>query len=167
MIKRRQFLILGSLLGLSPYIQAKEVSTFEKEFKTIEATLFAVQQHMFPEGSKLPSADSMHVTQFVLETITHKSYDRDIKAFVLEGAKELHKREKGQFVSMTVEEKEKALRAYEKTDYGSNWLGRILTLTMEGMFSDPVYGSNVKEGGWKALGAFGGFPRPKTRYMDV
>lgn len=167
MIKRRQFLILGSLLGLSPYVQAKEISTFEKEFKTIETTLFAVQQHMFPEGSKLPSAASMQVTQFVFETISHKSYDRDIKAFVLEGAKELHKREKGQFVSMTDQEKEKALRAYEETNYGSNWLSRILTLTMEGMFCDPVYGSNIKEGGWKALGAYGGFPRPKTRYMDV
>ena len=167
MIKRRQFLILGSLLGLSPYIQAKDISTFEKEFKAIEATLFAVQQHMFPEGSKLPSAASMHVTQFVFETITHKSYDRDIKAFVLEGAKELHKREKGQFVSMTDQEKEKALRAYEETNYGSNWLSRILTLTMEGMFCDPVYGSNIKEEGWKALSAYGGFPRPKTRYMDV
>ena len=167
MIKRRQFLILGSILGLSPYVQAKSISTFEKEFKSIETTLFAVQQHMFPQGSKLPSAASMHVTQFVFETITHKSYDRDIKAFVLEGAKELHKREKGQFVSMTAQEKEKALRAYEETDYGSNWLSRILTLTMEGMFCDPVYGSNIKEGGWKALGAYGGFPRPKTRYMDV
>lgn len=167
MIKRRQFLILGSLLGLSPYVQGKEISTFEKEFKAIETTLFAVQQHMFPEGSNLPSAASMHVTQFVFETITHKSYDRDIKAFVLEGAKELHKREKGQFVSMTDQEKEKALRAYEETNYGSNWLSRILTLTMEGMFCDPVYGSNIKEGGWKALGAYGGFPRPKTRYMDV
>lgn len=166
-MKRRNFLAFSSILGLSPYIQAKELSAFEKEFKSIEATLFAVQQHMFPEGSKLPSATSMHVTQFVLETITHKSYDRDIKDFVLEGAKELDKREKGRFVSMTVEEKEKALRAYEETNYGSNWLSRILTLTMEGIFSDPIYGSNIKEAGWKSLGAYGGFPRPKTKYMDV
>ena len=166
-MKRRNFLAFSSILGLSPYIQAKELSAFEKEFKSIEATLFAVQQHMFPEGSKLPSATSMHVTQFVLETITHKSYDRDIKDFVLEGAKELDKREKGRFVSMTVEEKEKALRAYEETNYGSNWLSRILTLTMEGIFSDPIYGSNLKEAGWKSLGAYGGFPRPKTKYMDV
>lgn len=167
MIKRRKFLILGSLLGLSSYVQGEETSTFEKEFKAIEATLFAVQQHLFPVGSKLPSADSMNVTQFVFETITHKSYDRDIKAFVLEGTKELNKREKGRFVSMNVEEKEKALRAYEETNYGSNWLSRILTLTMEGMFSDPIYGSNIKEAGWKSLGAYGGFPRPKTKYMDV
>lgn len=148
-------------------MRAKEISTFEKEFKEIEATLFAVQQHMFPEDSKLPSADSMHVTQFVFETITHKSYDRDIRAFVLEGAKELKKREKGRFIAMTAKEKENALRAYEETNYGSNWLSRILTLTMEGLFCDPIYGSNVKEAGWKALGAYGGFPRPKTRYMDV
>ena len=167
MIKRRKFLILGSLLGLSSYVQGKETSTFEKEFKAIEATLFAVQQHLFPEGSKLPSAASMNVTQFVFETITHKSYDRDIKAFVLEGAKELNKREKGRFVSMNAEEKEKALRAYEETNYGSNWLSRILTLTMEGIFSDPIYGSNIKEAGWKSLGAYGGFPRPKAKYMDV
>jgi len=154
-------------MGLSPYIQAKETSTFEKEFEDIETILFAVQQHMFPEGSKLPSAASMRVTQFVFETITHKSYDRDIKLFILEGAKELQEREKGLFLSMTEKEKENALRAYEETNYGSNWLSRILTLTMEGLFCDPIYGSNVNEAGWKALGAYGGFPRPKTRYMDV
>lgn len=166
-MKRRSFLLFSSALGLSPYIQAKEISIFEKEFNTIEAILSAVQQHMFPPGGKLPSASSMHVTQFVFETITHKSYDRDIRVFILEGAKELQKRERGQFISMPEKEKENALRAYEKTNYGSNWLSRILTLTMEGLFCDPIYGSNIKEAGWKALGAYGGFPRPKTRYMDV
>ena len=40
-----------------------------------------------------------------------------------------------------------------------------MTITMEGMFSDPIYGSNIKESGWKALGAYGGFPRPKTKYL--
>ncbi len=167
MIKRRQFLILGSLLGLSPYIQAKEMSAFEKAFKKLEPTISAVQEHMFPQGSKIPSAKSMKVTQFLFETMTHKSFDKDIKAFVLEGAKELEKREKGRFVSMTDSDKEKALRAYEETNYGRNWLSRIITLTMEGLFCDPIYGSNIKEAGWKALGAYGGFPRPKTRYMEL
>jgi hypothetical protein len=167
MIKRRQFLILGSLLGLSPYIQAKEMSAFEKAFKKLEPTLSTVQEHLFPEGSKLPSAKSMNVTQFLFETMMHKSFDKDIKAFVLEGANELEKREKGRFVSMSYEEREKALRAYEETSYGRNWLSRIMTLSMEGMFSDPIYGSNIKEAGWKALSSYGGFPRPKTRYMEL
>jgi len=166
-MKRRKFLILGSALGLSSYIQAKEVSTFEKTFKKVEPTLFAVQEHLFPDGSKIPSATSMNATQFLFETMMHKSFDKDIKAFVLDGAKELENREKGRFTSMAKQEKEKALRAYEKTNYGRNWLSRIITLTMEGLFSDPIYGSNIKEAGWKALSSYGGFPRPKTRYIEL
>ena len=166
-MKRRNFLILGSVLGLSPYIEAKEVSAFERSFKKVEATISAVQEHMFPKGSKIPSASSMNVTQFLFETITHKSYDKDIRVFVLEGAEELMQREKGQFTSMNSKAKEKALREYEETNYGSNWLSRIMTITMEGLFSDPLYGSNIKESGWKALGAYGGLPRPVSRYITL
>jgi hypothetical protein len=167
MMKRRKFLILGSALGLSPYIQAKEIDDIEKQFHEVEQTLFAVQEHMFPEGSRLPSARSMRTTQFLLETMKHNSFDKDIRAFVLEGAKELKRREKGRFISMTQQEKERALRAYEETNYGRSWLSRMMTLTMEGLFSDPIYGSNIKEEGWRALFAFGGFPRPTTRYIEL
>jgi len=166
-MKRRNFLILGSVLGLSPYIEAKELSVFERSFKKVEAAIFAVQEHLFPKGSKIPSAASMNVTQFLFETITHKSYDKDIRVFVLEGAEELMKREKGKFTSMGSKEKEQALRSFEKTNYGSNWLSRIMTITMEGLFSDPIYGSNVKESGWKALGSYGGLPRPTSRYIEL
>ncbi|HSR73401.1 MAG TPA: gluconate 2-dehydrogenase subunit 3 family protein [Sulfurovum sp.] len=165
--KRRQFLLWGSLLGLSPYLHAKSLRSYEKAFRQIEPTIASVQQHMFPDGSKLPSAKAMNATQFLFETVTHKSFDRDIRAFVLEGARELFEREKGRFVSMSYQEKEKALRAYEETAYGRSWLSRIMTLTMEGFFSDPIYGSNINEAGWGAIDAYGGFPRPKTRYIDL
>jgi hypothetical protein len=171
-MKRRKFLVLGSVLSLSPYIDAKESNGFEKsafgkEFRKVEKLIAAVQEHMFPEGSKLPSARSMDTSTFLFETITHKSYDKDIRAFILGGAEELDVRTKGRFLSMNTKEKEKALRAYENTGYGSNWLSRIMTVTMEGLFSDPVYGSNKKEAGWKALNAYGGMPRPKTRYVEL
>ncbi len=122
---------------------------------------------MFPAGSKIPAAVSMNVTQFLFETITHKSYDKDIRVFVLEGAEELMKREKGQFISLSSKEKEQALRSYEKTNYGRNWLSRMMSITMEGLFSDPIYGSNIKESGWKALGSYGGLPRPTSRYIAL
>ena len=109
-MKRRKFIILGSALGLSPYIQAKEISDFEKRFEKVEPILSAVQEHLFPAGSKIPSAKSMNATQFLFETMMHKSFDKDIKAFVLDGAKELEMREKGPFMFMTEQEKEKALR---------------------------------------------------------
>ena len=166
-MQRRNFLILGSLLGISPYIEAKESTPFTHKFEKVKATIAAVQAHMFPEDSKLPSAKAMNTIQFLFETVAHKSYDRDIRAFVIEGAEELIEREKGKFTSMSLKEKEKALRAFEETSYGSNWLSRIMTLTMEGLFSAPVYGSNKQGKGWKALHAYGGEPKPKVRYVEL
>jgi len=166
-MQRRNFLILGSLFGLSSALKAKESTAFEKSFQEVKETIAAVQAHMFPEGSKIPSAKQMQTIQFLFETVNHESYDKDIRAFVLEGAKELMLREKGRFVSMNESEKEKALRAYEETSYGANWLSRIMTLTMEGLFSAPVYGSNIDEAGWKALHAYGGMPQPATRYIAL
>jgi len=163
--KRRDFLIWGSLLGISPYLHAKNLRRYEKVFRQIEPTIAAVQEHMFPSGSKLPSAKAMNATQFLFETVTHQSFDRDIRRFVLEGAKELESREKGRFALMSHQEKEKALRSYEETTYGKSWLSRIMILTIEGMFGDPIYGSNTKEAGWKSINAYGGLPRPHTRYI--
>jgi hypothetical protein len=167
-MKRRNFLILGSVFGLSSTLMGKSNNVvFSKSLKSVEKTIQSVQQHLFPEGSQIPSARSMNVTQFLLETITHPSYDKDIRVFVIEGAEELESREDGKFTSLSEKEKERALRSYEETHYGSNWLSRIMTLTMEGIFSDPIYGSNVKESGWKALASYGGLPRPTTRYITL
>jgi len=166
-MQRRHFLILGSLLGASPYIEAKAQSDFSKKFENVKITIAAVQEHMFPSGSRIPSAREMNTIRFLFETVEHKSYDKDIRAFVLEGAQELIDREKGKFNTMTAAEKEKALRAFEETSYGRNWLSRIMTLTMEGLFSAPVYGSNQKEAGWKALSAYGGEPKPTVRYVEL
>lgn len=165
MLKRRTFLILGSLLGLSSYIDAKKNSSYSERFHKVESTIEAVQNHMFPQGSKLPSARQMKTIRFLYETMMHPSFDKDIKRFVLEGAETLAEQQQEDFVSLSRDEKEKALRTFEESNYGSSWLSRIMTLTMEGLFSDPIYGANQHEEGWKAIGAYGGIPRPKERYL--
>ena len=165
-MKRRTFLILGSVVGLFVAVASRKNDDFKEVFQQVEQTLLAVQEHMFPEKSMLPSAKSINATQFLFETMSNKSFDKDIRVFVVEGAKELERRERGHFAQLAFLEKENALRAYEKTNYGSSWLSRIMTLTMEALFADPVYGANTKEKGWNALGSYGGFPRPATRYME-
>ncbi|MDM5272526.1 gluconate 2-dehydrogenase subunit 3 family protein [Sulfurovum sp. zt1-1] len=162
---RRDFLVTSAVVGLSTSIQAQGVSIESKELKAVEPIIAAVQQHMFPRESKLPSAKAMNTITFLLETITHSSYDRDIRRFVIEGAQELERRTEGKFLTMDSAEKERVLRSYEETSYGSNWLARIMTLTMEAIFSDPIYGSNIVQEGWKAVESFGGLPRPKQRYI--
>lgn len=167
-MKRRFFLFLGSATFLSTVVKAEGYKRkTEKQRKSAEKTIASVQQHLFPENSSLPSSRSMFMTRFLFDTILHASYDKDIRAFVIEGAEELEKREKGKFILLSAEKKERALRAYEATSYGSSWLSRIMVLSMEALFSDPVYGSNRQEAGWKALNTYGGFPRPKTKYIEL
>jgi len=166
-MKRRRFLKIGALCGLSSCLDAKTATAFQKEFNSLYGVIDAVLGHMFPPGSQIPSAQEVRLTAFVYQTISHPSYDKDIRAFVVEGAKELDKRTQGRFVQMKHSQKERVLREYEMTGYGDNWLGRMMTLGMEGLFSDPVYGANPKEEGWKALGAYGGQPRPIQRYLGL
>lgn len=164
---RRDFLATSAAAGLSVSLHAQEA---DAETKTLEAALpliAAVQQHMFPEAGSLPSAKAMDAVTFLKETITHGSYDRDIRRFVIEGAQELDRRTKGKFLTMNHAKKEAALRSYEESRYGSNWLTRIMTLTMEAIFSDPIYGSNIGQKGWKSVGSSGGVPRPKERYIAL
>ena len=132
----------------------------------VYSVIAAVQQHMFPEGSSIPSATAFHATQFTAETIMHPTYDKDIRKFVIEGAEELQSREKQQFLHYDPRQKEKALRAYEETGYGSGWLDRMMLLSLEGLLGDPIYGGNSKELGWKTLQTRGGDPRPTSRYAQ-
>ncbi len=167
-MKRRNFLLVSSIFGLSSYLMGKDKKVrIDKSLKDVEKIIEEVQKHFFPENSQMPSAKSMHTIQFLQETISHKTYDRDIYIFIIEGAKKLQSREKGKFIYYSSEDKEIALRKYEKTLYGSRWLSRIMLLTMEAIFSDPIYGSNIDENGWKALKVQGGRPRPTTRYIKL
>ena len=86
---------------------------------------------------------------------------------MIDGAKELELQEKGKFTQLSFEAKEKALRKFERWHYGKSWLSRMMTLSMEGLFCDPIYTRDRKEESWNSLSSFGGFPRPSSRYIDV
>ncbi len=167
-MKRRDFLISGTLLAQGICLEAATQTPLSMEnvpddvWQMIETVL----EHMFPDHSTIPSAKSMKLILFVRQTLMHPSYDKDIRRFLIEGAQKLHKQSKERFFFMSSESREEALRSYEKTDEGRQWLQRIMILGMEGVFGDPVYGANIGEAGWKALGTSGGAPRPKTRYIE-
>ena len=164
-MRRRKFLRWGALLGVPSFLYAKIPYYKRMSFSEVYLYIEAVQAHMFPKESQLPSSAEMAMTPFLFETIAHPSYYRDIRIFVIEGAEKLAKRENGKFVTYLAEERERALRRYEKTAYGKRWLSRILILSMEALLSDPVYGSNRQEKGWRALHVEGGNPRPAQRYL--
>jgi hypothetical protein len=162
MKSRRVFI---GAVGLS-IVYAKS-STTTRLPESIYNVISKVQGHLFPKGSLLPSAKLFGATQFLESTIYHSSYDRDIREFVLKGAKELMEREHNLFLEYQPYQVERALRAFEKTSIGGGWLNRVMILSIEALLSDPIYGGNFKELGWRALGTMGGEPRPTSRYIEL
>jgi len=165
-MKRRNFLIASSLVASTSFIEATD-NKFISKFNSVRDIIEALSLHFFPPKSSISSAKDMKITQFLFETMSHQSFDKDIKDYVIEGAIDLDKRTKGKFITMNYKDKERVLREYEKTSFGSSWLSRMLRLMIEGMFCDPIYGSNVGEGGWKSINSYGAYPRPKNRYIGI
>lgn len=133
--------------------------------KDIYNHIEAIQEHFFPKDSTLPSAKEFRAIEFLNSTIYHKSFDRDIRELVIDGAKEFIKYSKGKFLTYNRKEREKLLREYEESSSGANWLSRIMVLSIEALLSDPIYGGNFKKSGWIALKTDAGEPRPKSRYI--
>jgi hypothetical protein len=122
---------------------------------------------MFPEKSLLPSAKKMHAAQFLFDTMADKTFNPEIRQLIIKGAARFEHYTEGKFTLLTAGEKEYALRSYEMSEEGKRWLSQMMVLTLEGLFGDPIYGSNIDESGWQALHVEGGMPRPKTRYIGI
>ena len=166
-MNRRVFLSLSAVTTTTTLLYPTESFHTHQLPKDIYQLIERVQEHLFPDGSVIPSAKEFKATVFLDGTLSHPSFDKDIKAFVIEGAESLQEREDYMFLTYDEARREKALRAFEETSKGSGWLNRIMILTLEGMLSDPLYGGNSGEFGWQALGTRGGDPRPTVRYVEL
>ncbi|SFD81713.1 gluconate 2-dehydrogenase gamma chain [Paenibacillus catalpae] len=75
------------------------------------------------------------------------------------------------FVEIAPEEQDAVLTAFEKNDIGikdvpaSNFFAMFLNLTLEGAYSDPLYGGNRNMAGWK-MRNFPGNQMSYTEYID-
>lgn len=169
MLTRRKFLLVSTLctstLAVHPYISEKS-KLLSKRFDKVVETIVSIQLHMFPLGILGHSLPLQALENFLRTTLFEPRYDPDIRLFVIEGAERFIAINKTFVVSMKTSQKEKQLRQYEETNYGSAWLSRIMTLTMEALFSDPIYAVNSDEKMWKMLQTYGGYPRPKSEYMQ-
>jgi hypothetical protein len=164
-MNRRGFVSLCAVNGAISILHSKD--KIDKSLpKDIYNTIQAVQEHFFPLNITLPSASEFGATKFLNSTIFHKSFDKDIKDFVISGAEEFMIQENGKFIEYDSNKKEIALRKFENTSLGANWLSRIMILSLEALLSDPIYGGNIKQSGWDFLQTTGGNPRPINRYAN-
>lgn len=167
MHSRRKFILWSSMMGTAFAMDSTPQSgqLMQRLNKVID-TIVSVQWHMFPLSSTDIDVWKYRYRLFIEKTLFETHFDADIRAFIIEGAEKLIAMQDKSFHLLSRLQKEDVLRKYEKSRYGSAWLSRILTLTMEAAFSDSVYGCNYTEEMWKFIESYGGYPRPKSEYLQ-
>ncbi len=128
------------------------------------ATLTAVQNHLFPTTDDAPGATELHAATYYSWTLMDTEKDPKVIQKMRDGLKwieeEAQKLYQNSFVSLSHNQKETALRSLEKEGYGESWISLTLTNIFEALLSDPIYGANTNQSGWKWLDHTPGIPRP-------
>ena len=132
-------------------------------------TLTAVQNHLFPTSKNSPGASEIHAAQYYTWVLmdTEKDPDsleqlRDGIRWTKETADETYAKK---FFDLDFDEKEKVIQIMANEGWGEGWLSATLTLIFEALLSDPIYGSNTDEEGWKWLEHASGNPRADKSQM--
>ena len=172
---RRTFLLRGgaalatvaALAGL-PYALHRNL-TRETSFVLFSShqleALSAVQEHLFPKDADSPGAADINAAAYLETAITAPGIDPDTRNTVVNGLGRLQdasrERFDGPFNSLNDELREQLLRYLaDQTRWGRAWLSLLMYYLFEALLSDPVYGGNPDEIGWRWLEHQPGFPRP-------
>ena len=162
---RRVFILAligaGTALALLPQNSKTHINI--APFKVIQA----VQETFFPKGLKAPSALEFGATNYLLNVSSHSSFLKSDLKFLFHGA-DLLINAQNDFLTMNPKERDEALRDFvNSSDKAENWASLLLFYTLEALLSDPIYGGNRNELGWKWLGHNTGQPQPKVKFAEV
>ncbi len=160
-MKRRVFLILGTSVSVSSAFFGFFGTKKEDKWLTLQD----VQNHIFPQHGSFPSAGQIESVRYLKMVSKDDSFDQTDLDFIFDGVREVQRR--GWLSKISDDEKERLLLAFSKTTFGENWLSIVLNYTFEALLSDPLYGGNVHQQGWKSLNHNPGQPRPKSRFGVV
>ena len=153
--------LAGTALALLP--QGAKTSLNIEPFKVIEA----VHAVLFPKGLKAPSASEFGATAYLATVSTHSSFWKDDLKFLSHGATLLIE-EESDFLTMNPSDRDEALRDFvSDSPKGESWVALILFYTLEALLSNPIYGGNRDELGWKWLNHHTGEPQPKVKFAEL
>lgn len=141
-MKRRTFLIFTLILGCSKLFAGNKAKQSRLEY------INSILNHMFPTTAEFNGFDKINGIKFFIYVIKHPTFNKDDLNFLMDGVDRFIF-DHPDFIQLSNTGKEKALREFENTTYGQNWLSTLLYYGLEAMLGDPIYGGNKNFSGWK------------------
>jgi len=174
---RRQFVkvaLIGGAISQIPFLASCENEYAKNEVKALvdgETYLIdrnyirAVQQILFPKDELGPGALELKSDLYLIWVLNDQLLDPWDNEFVINGFQRLNKKAKEgfnkDFIDLNSKQQEDLISRASVSDWGEDFLSKILTLIFESMFANPNYGSNPDSIGWKWLNHQAGFPQPE------
>lgn len=165
-MKRRDFIKLSAiLLGTTAFADttkgyALHVSIVGEPF----LTLLHVFEDLFPPNIAMPSIHKINILGFMKAVLADKRVQHSTKQQIIEGVKWLNLTANNSYdknyIELSYVQRQNLLIGISQKEWGDNWLWNLMNFGFEAMFSDPVYGGNLQENGWKWVDHVSGSPRP-------
>jgi len=162
-MKRREFIVTTSIIGLSSALNSQEFKSDDTFSWLIIDNVYDI---LFPKTETMPSAKEFNATSYLQINSKDKSFDEDDRAYILQGALDFNNAFPN-FLKLDLEEKQNIIERTNSSEYGQEWLTKLVYYGIEALLSDPIYGGNVNEIGWKSLNHKTGKPQPKQKYAKV
>ncbi len=160
-MKRRNFIKFATISAIMLSTSTVVARTFPKNHLEV---LDEVLEIVFPKTSTMPSAKEFKALNYLVQNISHKTFDNDDKVLITDGTKDflsafpefltLNKKEKNELIFSVIKE----------NDYAKSWVSKVAYYGIEALFSDPIYGGNFEQIGWKSINHNIGYPRPIKTY---
>jgi len=160
------YLSMPLYFGCNPE-ESKLISNKELEI------LKNVHKILFPDYKTTPTIDQIHTDKFIVFILEDSFYDEDQKQYLKNGIKWLNEfaneEYDSDYLDLNPSIQSEIISKITKKSWGESWLSYNLTLIFEALLSDPLYGFNTNEIGWKWLSHQSGQPRAtnKTMYPQI
>jgi len=136
-------------------------------------TLGLVQEHLFPSEVQVPGAREVNALSYLRFVMSWQGTDPAEPRSLRSGLDRLQEitaqTEGGTFAALDTPARERALRALEAEEGGTEWLLLVLDYLFEALLADPIYGGNPDGIGWRWLRIEPGHrrPGPDQRYFEL
>lgn len=175
---RRQFIkgigALGMLTTI-PWLSSCQVDVPVKEGilgKHSQMTA-DIMEILFPADGNGPDATQIHAYQYLNWVLSDENYDKDIQKSIIKGLGKLAEFALEHFGKpygkMSQKDKISLVEKAVQTTWGENLMARLVSMILDALVIDPIYGVNTNEVGWNWLGHTPGLPRAKSqdKYPEI
>ena len=160
-MKRRTFIkftTISTILFSTTNMLSRDIS------KNSLLVLDEVLNIIFPKTNNMPSSKEFGALEYLVKNISHKTFDDNDKILILDGTKDFFDAFPEFLTLNNKEKKELIFSVIKDNSYAKSWVSKLSYYGIEAMFSDPIYGGNSNQIGWKSINHNIGYPQPLKTY---